>query len=50
MQVSMKPKPTDLVIVGLDPAIQGAVALHLLENFQAQLTSMDARVKPAHDE
>jgi hypothetical protein len=50
MQVSMKPKPVHLVIAGLDPAIHGAVALHLLENFQAPLTGMDARVKPAHDE
>ncbi|MGA8615250.1 MAG: hypothetical protein WB760_26940 [Xanthobacteraceae bacterium] len=46
----MKPKPLRLVIAGLDPAIHGAAALHLLENFQARLTSMDARVKPAHDE
>jgi len=50
MEVSMKPKPLHLVIAGLDPAIHGAVAPHLLENFQTRLSSMDARVKPAHDE
>jgi hypothetical protein len=50
MQVSVKPKSLHLVIAGLDPAIHGAVALHPLENFQTPLTSMDARVKPTHDE
>ncbi len=49
MQVSMKPKPPHLVIAGLDPAIHGAIALHRLENYQARVTRMDARVKPAHD-
>jgi hypothetical protein len=50
MRVSMKLKPHYFVIAGLDPAIHGAVVLHLLENFQTRHVSMDARVKPAHDE
>jgi hypothetical protein len=49
MRVSMKLKP-HYFVTGLDPAIHGAVVLHLLENFQTRHVSMDARVKPVHDE
>jgi hypothetical protein len=46
----MKPGPLHLVIAGLDPAIHDAIAHRLLISSRIRRVSMDARVKPAHDE
>jgi hypothetical protein len=43
-------RPLNLLIAGLDPAIHDAFEHHLLTDSRAWLVSMDARVKPAHDE
>jgi hypothetical protein len=43
-------KPLNLVIARLDPAIHSAVEHHLLRRFWTRPISMDARVKPPHDE
>jgi hypothetical protein len=46
----MKLKPLYVVIAGLDPAIHDAVPHHLLSSSVVRQISMDARVRPAHDQ